>query len=194
MHDMTVGAIADGEDVRILLIIDGETVIDYLDLGANKAISNPGYFGIFGRGETFTFRKDAKIANDAAKTYADVTIVEAPTEYTQGGEAITLTTNGALWDLKSLQLNGERLPDSAYTAAEGGADGKCAVITLSAEYLDGLEAGEYTVKALFAGDRAAETALKISGNPAAIAIPVAAVVILLGAICILLAIRKKTKK
>ena len=194
MHDMTVGAIADGEDVRILLIIDGETVIDYLDLGANKAISNPGYFGIFGRGETFTFRKDAKIENDAAKTYADVTIVEAPTEYTQGGEAITLTTNGALWDLKSLQLNGERLPDSAYTAAEGGADGKCAVITLSAEYLDGLEAGEYTVKALFAGDRAAETALKISGNPAAIAIPVAAVVILLGAICILLAIRKKTKK
>ena len=194
MHDMTVGAIADGEDVRILLIIDGETVIDYLDLGANKAISNPGYFGIFGRSETFTFRKDNKVEDDTAKAYPDVAIVEAPAEYTQGSEAITITTNGALWDLKSLQLNGERLPDSAYTAAEGGTDGKSAVITLSTEYLDGLEAGEYTVTALFAGDRTVETALKISANPAAIAVPVAAIVVLLGAICILLATRKKKAK
>lgn len=194
MHDMTVGAIADGEDVRILLIIDGETVIDYLDLGANKAVSNPGYFGIFGRGETFTFRKDGTIEDDAAKTYADVAIVEAPTEYTQGGKAITITTNGALWDLKSLELNGERLPETAYTAAEGGADGKSAVITLSAEYLDGLEAGAYTIKAQFAGQRMAETVLTVAANPAKLAIPIAAVVVLLGAVCALLAVRKKKTK
>lgn len=56
-HDIRVGAITDGSDVRVMLIIDGEEVVNYVDLGANKAITKPGYFGIIGRGETFTLTK-----------------------------------------------------------------------------------------------------------------------------------------
>lgn len=63
-HEIQMGAIADGDDVRLLLYVDGVEVINYLDLGANKAISEPGYFGLIGRGETFTLSSfsDAALA------------------------------------------------------------------------------------------------------------------------------------
>ena len=56
-HEIQVGAITDGDDVRLILNIDGEKVIDFVDPGAQKAITTPGYFGIIGRGETFTLTK-----------------------------------------------------------------------------------------------------------------------------------------
>ena len=63
-HEIQMGAIADGDDVRVLLYVDGVEVINYLDLGANKAISEPGYFGLIGRSETFTLGSfsDAELA------------------------------------------------------------------------------------------------------------------------------------
>lgn len=63
-HEIQMGAIADGDDVRLLLYVDGVEVINYLDLGANKAISEPGYFGLIGRSETFTLGSfsDAELA------------------------------------------------------------------------------------------------------------------------------------
>ena len=64
-HDIQVGAIADGGDVRILLYVDGVKVVDYLDLAGNGAISKPGYFGMVGRNQTFTLYKDTSISDDA---------------------------------------------------------------------------------------------------------------------------------
>ncbi len=195
MHDVTVGAIADGENVRILLIIDGETVIDYLDLGANKALSNPGYFGLFGRGETFTLRKNTEVEDDLHESYAPVAVLEAQDAYMKGtAEGITITTDGKLWELKCLQVNGQQIPDSAYTAAEGGADGVSAVITLSAEYLDGLSTGEHVITAVFEGDRTVETTLKVSANPMQYVIPAVIVAAIAAAAVIFLTLKKKGKK
>ena len=61
-HDIKVGAIADGDDVHILLIIDGETVIDYVDEAAQGAIAANGYLGFVGRSETWTITKNAQIS------------------------------------------------------------------------------------------------------------------------------------
>ena len=68
-HEIQMGAIADGDDVRLLLYVDGAEVINYLDLGANKAISEPGYFGLIGRNETFTLSScsDAELAAQAVE-------------------------------------------------------------------------------------------------------------------------------
>lgn len=56
-HDIKIGAVTDGDDVRLILTIDGEKVFDVVDLGTNKAITESGYFGIIGRSETFTLTK-----------------------------------------------------------------------------------------------------------------------------------------
>ena len=61
-HDIQVGALSDGANVRILLKVDGETVIDYLD--GSGAIMEAGYFGIVGRGETFTLTKNTTLADE----------------------------------------------------------------------------------------------------------------------------------
>ena len=63
-HDIQVGAIADGGNVRILLYIDDVNVVDYIDLASTGAISTPGYFGMIGRGQIFTLTKDTSIADD----------------------------------------------------------------------------------------------------------------------------------
>lgn len=56
-HDIKIGAVTDGDDVRLMLTIDGKEIFDVVDLGANQAITESGYFGIIGRSETFTLTK-----------------------------------------------------------------------------------------------------------------------------------------
>lgn len=63
LHDVQVGALTNGDTVRLLLIIDGETVFDFVD-EEEDAITEPGYFGIVGRGETFTLIKDTTIPDE----------------------------------------------------------------------------------------------------------------------------------
>ena len=64
-HDIKIGAIADNGNVRLLLYVDGNKVLDYLDVATSGAISLPGYFGMIGRGETFTLTKDTAISDDS---------------------------------------------------------------------------------------------------------------------------------
>lgn len=62
-HDIQVGALNDGDTVRVLLKVDGETVFDFSDT-ADEAVIDAGYFGLVGRGETFTLIKNTEIADD----------------------------------------------------------------------------------------------------------------------------------
>ena len=64
-HDVKVGAINAGEYIRLLLYVDGVKVLDYLDSKVSGAITEPGYFGMIGRGQTFTLTKNTSISDDA---------------------------------------------------------------------------------------------------------------------------------
>jgi len=59
-HDVQVGAINEEEGVRLVLIIDGETIFDFVDEYSDGAIAEAGYFGISSQGHTFTFTKVAE--------------------------------------------------------------------------------------------------------------------------------------
>ena len=59
-HDVEVGALTNGDTVRLLLKIDGKTIFDFTD-EEEDAITEPGYFGLVGRGETFTLTKDTSM-------------------------------------------------------------------------------------------------------------------------------------
>ena len=56
-HDVQVGAINQEDGVRLVLIVDGETVFDFVDEYSDGAIKEAGYFGISSQGHTFTFTK-----------------------------------------------------------------------------------------------------------------------------------------
>ncbi len=62
-HEVQVGALTNGDTVRLFLSVDGVTVFDFTDEEAD-AITEPGYFGLVGRGETFTLTKDTSIPDD----------------------------------------------------------------------------------------------------------------------------------
>jgi len=57
-HDVKVGALNNGNNVRLYLEIDGKVVFDFEDK-SKDAIKNAGYFGLVGRKETFTLTKAA---------------------------------------------------------------------------------------------------------------------------------------
>lgn len=93
-HDIKIGAVTDGDDVRLILTIDGEKVFDVVDLGANKAITKSGYFGIIGRGETFTLTKitdstDTVTVSASGSGAADATFQDSA----KRGESYTFAVN-----------------------------------------------------------------------------------------------------
>lgn len=55
MNTIEVGALTNGNGVRLVLKVNGQTAFDCLD-SSSDAISSAGYFGIIGRGETFTLQ------------------------------------------------------------------------------------------------------------------------------------------
>lgn len=55
-HDVMVGAVNVDEGVRIVLVVDGVPIIDFVDEGEG-AITEAGYFGLVGKGETFVLTK-----------------------------------------------------------------------------------------------------------------------------------------
>lgn len=55
-HKIEVGALTEGNGVRLLLKVDDQVVFDFLD-ESEDAITESGYFGLVGRGETFTLGK-----------------------------------------------------------------------------------------------------------------------------------------
>ncbi|RHP33190.1 Ig-like domain-containing protein [Lachnotalea sp. AF33-28] len=55
-HLVEAGALTNGDAVRLLLKIDGKTVFDFTD-DKPEAVLEAGYFGLVGRGETFTLTK-----------------------------------------------------------------------------------------------------------------------------------------
>ncbi len=55
-HKIEVGALTEGNGVRLLLKVDDKVVFDFLD-ESEDAITESGYFGLVGRGETFTIGK-----------------------------------------------------------------------------------------------------------------------------------------
>ncbi len=62
-HDIKIGAISDGGDVRIVLYVDGQEVINYLDKAENGAFSDAGYIGFIGRSEKWTITKNTDISD-----------------------------------------------------------------------------------------------------------------------------------
>ena len=56
-HTIEMGTLNEGNGVRLVLNIDGEEVVNILDDGEG-AITESGYFGLVGRGETFTLTKN----------------------------------------------------------------------------------------------------------------------------------------
>ena len=76
-HEVAVGALTNGDSVELLLIVDGETIFDYID-EEEGAITEPGYFGLVGRGETFTLLKDTSLPDwEADKTALRAALEEA---------------------------------------------------------------------------------------------------------------------
>lgn len=55
-HMVKVGALSDGDSTRLLLIVDNETIIDWVD-DSDGAITSPGYFGIVSRNERIVISK-----------------------------------------------------------------------------------------------------------------------------------------
>ena len=86
-HDIQVGAVNVDNGVRLILIVDGETIIDIVDEGENR-IEESGYFGLIGRGETFTLTK--KIVEDN-KEDEGITPTPTPTPGAGEGEGTTPT-------------------------------------------------------------------------------------------------------
>lgn len=162
-HAIQVGAIADGDDVRVILKIDGTEVINYADKGADGAISTSGYFGIVGRNETFTLTKDTTIENDVEDGSTDVlgpvNIIEDETDdtYTLGSNGtVTVTCDGELWDYLSLKVDGTLVSENHYELKEGST-----ILTLKAAFLDTLSVGEHTLTLEYSGNHSASTGLEI---------------------------------
>ncbi len=63
-HEVKVGAANSANGVRLYLEVDGQLIYDFED-ASEDAITNPGYFGIIGRSETFTLTKDTSIPDVA---------------------------------------------------------------------------------------------------------------------------------
>ena len=67
-HEVMVGAENVDDGVRIVLVVDGVLIIDFVDKGEG-VITEPGYFGLVGKGETFVL---TKVSETAVETPAPV--------------------------------------------------------------------------------------------------------------------------
>ncbi len=128
-HDIKIGAISDGGDVRIVLYVDGKEVINYLDKAENGAFSNAGYFGIIGRGETWVLTKDTSITDEepmaqiGQNQYASVS--EA-LENAKEGDCVQMLADAEVDNLiltkgVTLDLNGNTLTADYVVAFDGNA-------------------------------------------------------------------------
>ena len=128
-HDIQVGTVADGDDVRVILIVDGVEVINCLDKADHGALSNSGYFGLVGRSETWTLTKNQTISDEepvasvGEKKFA--TLKEA-LEAAVAGETVTLLADAEVDQLVltsgvKLDLNGYDLTADYIVAFDGNA-------------------------------------------------------------------------
>ena len=110
-HVVRVGAIAEADGVRILMLVDGVEVINYLDTEAKGAVPAGGFFGIIGRQETFTLTKLNDVAQIGNTGYADLATAFAAA---RPGEVVKLIQDVELSELiltdgAFLDLNGHEL-------------------------------------------------------------------------------------
>lgn len=87
-HDVQVGAINEEAGVRLVLYIDGTEIFNFVDTSQN-AIREAGYFGLVGRGETFTLTKKAE-----SDTKVDVQVNNNTGSDTTGGATVTAPQGG----------------------------------------------------------------------------------------------------
>jgi hypothetical protein len=133
-HEIQVGALTDGGSVRILLKIDGVTVIDFVDEDVNGAIVEPGYFGIVDRNETITLSKVQTIADDTQTQEKPVAQIgqtgydtlEAALAAAAEGQTVTLAADAKLSVVVlnkgiTLDLNGYALEVDYLVAFDGDA-------------------------------------------------------------------------
>ena len=86
-HDVLIGAADTEEGVRIILVVDGVTVIDFTDTEEN-AIKGGGYFGLVGNStDTFVLTKIAKDENPTPPSGGDASGGDASGGDASGGDA-----------------------------------------------------------------------------------------------------------
>ncbi len=123
-HDIVVGAVDVEAGVRIILMVNGVKVIDYIDT-AESAIKDSGYFGIVGRNETFTLTKKVEESIEIIvdnRSEAAGTVVNAPEGgWKEGNNTFTVTSEKASIVLVSYD-DGENYMRLTATKTEGDAE------------------------------------------------------------------------
>ena len=113
LHDIQVGALTDGNSVRLYMSIDGIPLFDILDESEN-AILDAGYFGLVGRnGDAFRFVKtegnySVGISTDRTKvTEGDAVYIPVRIHHSED-EIFNMAEMTLSYDAKVLKFNSEK--------------------------------------------------------------------------------------
>lgn len=127
-HHIQVGAINEGEHVRIKLIVDGITVVNYLDTASN-ALTEPGYFGVIvGAGSMTLSNSEALNIMAVALTGDDWADVGDTYTLTYGligatdvsAQDVTLSYDSQVFDLiDAVSLESNTVIASTYSSTPG---------------------------------------------------------------------------